>query len=106
MSAQDEFDPYLVYRVSGQSVECALWTLAEGERALAIFLTRASAEEFIRAGELGPAWQIHQPAKNDLYQIFRRCSEGGIRYAVLDPDNQQARRLFDLEQVLQAGGQD
>jgi len=103
MSGGDEFDPFLVYRVEGQSMECALWSLEEGQRALAIFYSRQAAEDFLQAGELGSAWQIFQPARNDLYSIFRRCCANGIRYAVLDPDARQAKRIFDLQQIVESG---
>ena len=100
--SSDEFDPFLIYRVAGQQMECSLWTLEGGAKALTLFLTRASATTYLQKAQLAAEWKIFQPPKSDLLQILRRCHAAGILYAVLDPDDEQAARLFDIGQILAA----
>jgi len=102
MSDTDEIDPFVVYRVSGGQMECALWTLAEGERALALFLTADGAGGYVATAQLTGQWKVFQPSKHDLLQILRHCRLAGIHRAVLDPGAETAQRLFDIEQVLAA----
>ena len=39
-----------------------------------------------------------------LLELLRACFEAGIRYAVLDPDRQKAKRIFNIQEVLAAAG--
>ena len=102
MSDSDEIDPFVVYRVAGRQMECALWTLDGGDRALALFLTADGAAGYLATAQLTEQWKVFRPSKHDLLQILRHCCEAGIRRAVLDPGADSAQRLFDLEHVLAA----
>ncbi len=97
----EEIQPYLVYRINGTQLECTLWKLREGERAVALFLTAEAARAYHQEAHLGAEWKIFQPGKEALFQLLEACYGAGIHYAVLDPDQQKARRIFDLQQVLQ-----
>lgn len=101
-SADDEFLPYLVCRRQAEQLECALWTLAEGPRTLALFLTEESAQRYLEQTESHDGWQIFQPQRDDLLKILEITVEAGVVYAVLDPHQGEARRIFDLKQVLRS----
>jgi hypothetical protein len=98
----EEIFPHLVYRVSGEQMECALWTLDEGHKALALFLTQESAKAYIEAIDLESDWQTICPGRTDLLEILRQSTSSGIDLAVLDPDAKQAKRIFDLREVVKA----
>jgi hypothetical protein len=102
MAADDEIQPYLVYRTSGRQVECALWALETGAKSLALFLTAEAAGRYLDTAGLRPAWKAFRPGKPELLKILEHCLQVGVDYAVLEPDNDEARRLFDLREVLAA----
>jgi len=106
MAADDEIQPYLVYRRSGRQVECALWALDTGSKSLALFLTAEGADRYLDTAGLRPAWKAFRPAKAELLKILEHCLQVGVEHAVLEPDNDTARRLFDLRQVLAAARAD
>lgn len=99
---RDEIDPFILSRVSEGQFQCAVWSLAEGQRALALFLTPEAAQRYREAAGLGDEWRTHQPAREEIIQLLRHSVEAGIRYAVLDPGEESARRLFDLQHVLRS----
>lgn len=99
--ADDEFEPYVVLRLNGDQVECALGALASGERALNLFLTSESADLFRARGDLSLEWRALKPSKEDLLEILRRSVAGGIPYAILEPAAAEPK-IFDLQQVLAA----
>jgi hypothetical protein len=96
----EEIFPYLVYRRLGDQMECALWTLDEGHKALAIFLTEESAETYIKATDLDSDWKTFCPGRTDLLDILRQSTSVGIDLAVLDPNAKEAKRIFDLCEVV------
>jgi hypothetical protein len=100
LPAEVELHPHLVYRVDGDSARCALWRLEQGERAVAIFSTEELAEGYRRLLGEG-AWRVTLPDQDGLLNVFRGCQAEGVRFAVLDPDGRQAKRIFDLKQVLE-----
>jgi len=102
MSNDDEIQPYLIYRVIGDQFECALWELDDGEKSLALFLTPEAAAQYLAVAQLTADWKTMRPSKPNLLQILEHSLQAGIRYAVLDPDNEEARRLFDLDMVVAA----
>ena len=81
-------------------MECALWTLDEGHKALAIFLTEESAETYIKATDLDSDWKTFCPGRPDLLEILRQSTSVGIDLAVLDPNAKEAKRIFDLCEVV------
>jgi hypothetical protein len=98
----DEIHPYLVYRVRGAQLECALWQLREGPAALALFLSGEAAEAYRCAAHLGADWRVFRPAKEDLWQLLKEYHRAGVLYAVLDPDHAAAKRVFDIQAILGA----
>ena len=97
-----EISPYLVYRLCGEQMECAVWMLKEGQQALALFLSQQSAQAYVKATGLGENWEIYCPARIDLMEIIKQSTAAGIFLAVLDPDDKEAKRLFDLRQMVNA----
>jgi hypothetical protein len=100
MSSAEEIEPYLVYRVHGGGMECALWNLAEGPQALALFMSTERVAGYLQTAGLGAEWRVFHPSKNDLMEIFKQCHAGGIRYAVLDPDGREAKRMWDIGEIV------
>jgi len=98
----DEIQPYLVYRIVGAQMECALWQFKEGERALALFLSGDAATSYRELAKLDSEWKVFCPAKEVLLQVFKGCYQGGITRAVLDPDLVKAKRIFSLHDILRA----
>jgi hypothetical protein len=96
----DEINPFLLYRLAGGQVECALWQVHEGGQALALFLTAESAARYHTAGGLSAEWKVARPGRAGLMELVRTAVAAGIRHAVLDPDHEKARRLFDLQEIL------
>ena len=96
----DELNPYLVYRILGAEVECAVWQLKEGPTALALFLSEESARNYHKAAGLSQEWKVFRPARAALFQLAQAAVQSGINYAVLDPDLMTAKRVFDLQSIV------
>ncbi len=101
-SMTDELNPYLLYRIDGEQGDCALWQLQEGPRALALFLSEASASSYKYAAGLGGEWRILRPGRAPLIELMKTCFQQGIDYAVLDPSRDQAKRIFNIREILAA----
>jgi hypothetical protein len=98
----DEIEPFVVYRVDAAQVECALWRLQQGERALALFLSADSADAYRQAAGLA-GWRVLRPSRPALRELLQACADAGVRYAVLDPDLDHAKRIFDIRTILEPG---
>ena len=98
----DNIEPFLIYRLAGSEVECAVWRLQEGPTALALFLSAESAAAYHQAAGLGDEWKVYQPARAALFQLVGAAVQAGILYAVLDPDHEKAKRMFDLQAIVGA----
>jgi hypothetical protein len=98
----DEIEPYVVYRIDGDQMECALWQFNDGQKALALFLSGDAATSFKESAILGAEWKILRPAKATLLEMLKACYEDGIGYAVLDPDLEKAKRIFNIQEILNA----
>ena len=101
----DEIQPYVVYRIDNDQMECALWQFKDGQKALALFLSGDSATSFKESAKLGIEWRIFCPAKDALLQMLKGCHDAGIGYAVLDPDLEKAKRIFNIHEILAAAGE-
>lgn len=100
-STADEVEPFVAYRIEGDKMDFALRPLAEGGKALALFLTAEAATAFFEAAQLTDDWRIVRPTKRDLLRILEECWEAGTLHAVLEAqDGKQI--LFDIFEVLQA----
>jgi hypothetical protein len=102
---REEIQPYVVYRIDGGQMECALWQFKQGPKALSLFLSGDSATSYRESANLGAEWKIFCPAKETLLQLLKSCNEAGIGYAVLDPDQEQAKRIFNIQEILNAVGE-
>jgi hypothetical protein len=101
----DEIQPYVVYRIDGGQMECALWQFQDGQKALALFLSGDAATSYREYANLGAEWKLFCPAKEALLQLLKGCFQVGIGYAVLDPDLEKAKRVFDIRAILSAVGE-
>jgi hypothetical protein len=102
VNVSDEIQPYIVYRIEADQMECALWQFKDGQKALALFLSGDAATSFKEIASLGEEWKIFHPAKEALLQMLKGCHEAGIGYAVLDPDLEKAKRIFNIQEILKA----
>jgi hypothetical protein len=96
----EEIKPYVVYRIDGDQMECALWQLQDGQKALALFLSGDAATSYREFTHLGPEWKLFSPAKEALHEMLKSCFQAGIAYAVLDPDLEKAKRIFSIKEIL------
>ena len=60
-----------------------------------------SAEAYIEATDLSSDWKSFCPGRSDLLEVLRQSTSAGIDLAVLDPDAKEAKRIFDLREVVQ-----
>jgi hypothetical protein len=102
MSNTDEVEPFVAYRVDGDKMDFALWTLPEGGNALALFLNAEAARHFLDNTRMSGDWRIVKPTKQDLLRILEECWEAGTLKAVLDTAQDGKQMLFDIFEVLQA----
>lgn len=105
VNVSDEIQPYVVYRIDGRQMECALWHFKDGQKALALFLSGDAATSYKASVNLGADWKIFCPAKEVLLKMLKGCHEAGIGYAVLDPDLEKAKRIFSIHEILNATGE-
>ena len=98
----DEIHPYVIYRIDRGRLECALWQLVGGQQAIALFLSGDAATSYRESARLGAGWEIFRPDKGVLLRLLKSCAQGGIGYAVLDPDLETAKRVFVLREILGA----
>src|SRR5476649_379544 len=101
----DQIQPYVVYRIDAEQMECALWQFKDGQEALALFLSGDAATSFKESASLGAEWKIFCPAKEALLRMLKGCHAAGIGYAVLDPDLEKAKRIFHIHKILQSAGE-
>jgi hypothetical protein len=97
----DELEPYVIYRLDQQQASFATWRLEQGHEALALFLSAESAAAYQAAAQLNADWTIMRAGREQLIQILSGCQQSDIRFAVLDPNSQQAKRIFDIPKVLE-----
>lgn len=81
-------------------MECCLWQFKDGRKALALFLSGDAAISYREAAELGAEWKIFCPARDVLLQMLTSCFQAGIVSAVLDPDLEKAKRIFNIPAIL------
>ena len=96
----DEIQPFVVGRVVGEQMECALWQLRDGQKAIALFLSGDSAVGYLAAAGLGPEWKVFSPTREPLMELLKCAHQAGIRLAALEPDLEKAKRLFDIGEIL------
>ena len=97
--------PYILYRLEAGQVECALWQIKDGPKALALFLTDEKAAGYRTAGQLDTQWQVFRPERAALLELLKACYQADVRHAVLDPTPEKAKRVFNIGDILAAVGQ-
>jgi hypothetical protein len=102
--AADELSPYLLVRVQDGQAEFARWRVKDGPDALALFLTADTATAYAGKVLSGPGWQMVRPPRASVLEVLRACYVAGVTLAVLDPDGEQAKRVFPIGDILQAVG--
>jgi hypothetical protein len=102
----DEVEPYVAYRVEGEKMTFALWPLADGSQALALFLSVELAQRHVAGDPSAVDWRIVRPAKKDLHKVLEECWEAGILHAVLETGQPDKHLIFDILEVLQAERRD
>jgi hypothetical protein len=104
--SSDEVEPYVAYRVDGDKMNFALWPLADGSQALALFLSAELAQAHVARDPSALDWRIVRPAKKDLLKVLEECWEAGILHAVLETGQPDNHLIFDILEVLQAEKRD
>jgi hypothetical protein len=101
-----EIQPYILYRLDGGQLECALWQIKDGPKALALFLSDEKAAAYRTAGQLNEQWRVFRPARPALLELLKACFQAKIEYAVVDPTPEKAKRVFNIGEILAAVGSD
>lgn len=104
MNAGNELEPFVLYRFTDGQVECALWQLKDGPRALALFQTSDRAVNYRHSAALGDEWKVFRPARMALLELLRAVYRNGVQLAVVDPDASSAQRIFDIKDILDVTG--
>ena len=102
--AADELSPYLLVRVRDGRAEFARWRVQDGPDALAMFLTADGATRYAGRALGGTGWQVVRPPRTSVLEVLGACYAAGVTLAVLDPDGEQAKRVFPIGDVLRAVG--
>jgi hypothetical protein len=100
----DELSPYLLVRVRDGRAEFARWRVKDGPDALAMFLTADGATRYAGRALDGAGWQVVRPPRASVLEVLGACYTAGVTLAVLDPDGEQAKRVFPIRNILQAVG--
>jgi len=100
----EEIEPYVIYRIDGEQMVCALWRIEDGREALALFLSGDAATSYRESACLGTEWKIFRPAKKVLLQLLNGGYQSGIGHAVLDPGLETAKRIFSIREILHGIG--
>lgn len=99
---ENELQPWLIVQGQGDARSLAMWRLSDLDQpALALFSDAARAERYATA-HIAIHWEVSQPARAALLHIMIECFQQQIKLAVLDPDQETARRVFNLRDVLKA----
>src|SRR5262245_35436193 len=101
-SLRDEIEPFIVFPLRGGGGDWATWQIELGAKALALFLSQESAQAYCGKAGLGAEWKVFRPNRAAMLELLRTSRSAGIALAVLDPDTQKARRLFDINEILTA----
>src|ERR1051326_3056882 len=101
-SLRDEIQPFILFRIAGGEAECATWQVESGEKALALFLSAESAEAYRSAAQLGAEWRVIRPPRAGLLELLRASDRAGVTLAVLDPNSERAKRVFNIRDILSA----
>ena len=91
----EHLTPWLIIGAEGPTC----WRLKDERIALALFSRYEKAEAYRSMSELLNV-ECVQPPPADVVRIFVACLAADITVGVLDPDQESAKRVFDLRTVL------
>lgn len=77
----------------------ALWQVADGPICLALFSTRENAARYAARMGIDPS-TAEQLEAQPFVELLVECFRSEVRWAVLDPEDRYAKKLFDLADVL------
>jgi|JI9StandDraft_1071089.scaffolds.fasta_scaffold00343_19 hypothetical protein len=106
-----DLHPWLLLRYeSNTQAEVSLWSIDQAGMAMAIFSSVERAEQYrlqIFAGSTSESderassdWQVVQPTEIELGKWMVAHFQAGVKWLVLDPSKQDAKRLFAMADVL------
>jgi aminoglycoside phosphotransferase len=114
-SASIDLQPWIVVRtLANTEVEASLWSIDQVGMALAVFSTAERAQQYgnqilnlnpqSTANSAAPtsSWRWLQPSKIELGQVLVAHYRAGLKWIVLDPTENNARRLFSIREVLKS----
>ena len=103
LDTSSEIIPFIIYREcdTEESAICATWMLENEHEALALFLTEESAQNYIKTVLQTDEWKVHQPARDHLTNLLVASHASGMKFTVLEPSNESAKRVFPLDQVIE-----
>ncbi|MEX0867755.1 MAG: hypothetical protein WD030_10385 [Pirellulales bacterium] len=100
MTEPQEIEPFIVFHAGGDAAEVALWKLADGRQAIALFMDQESAEGYRAAAGLTDDWQVFQPDRAALVTLLHAALDSGVEFVVLQPTADSAQRLWSISDVL------
>jgi hypothetical protein len=68
VNVSDEIQPYVVYRIEGEQMECALWQFKDGQKALALFLSGDAATTYRATANLEAAHRGDGPGQDGPHE--------------------------------------
>lgn len=114
-SASIDLQPWIVVRtLANTEVEASLWSIDQVGMALAVFSTAERAQNYgnhiltlnplstANSSNPDPSWRWLQPSKIELAQVLIAHHRAGLKWIVLDPTENNARRLFSIREVLKS----
>jgi|GEM_PF-2250444 len=114
-STSIDLQPWIVVRtLANTEVEASLWSIDQVGMALAVFSTAERARQYgnqilnptppSTANSATPdsPWRWLQPSKIELGQVLVAHYRAGLHWIVLDPTENNARRLFSIREVLKS----
>lgn len=113
-SSSIDLQPWLlIKKLEDGQLEVSLWSIEQVGMAISIFSSLDRAEQY-RTQLYGErttqtssefergAWQSLQPSEVELGQILVAHYRAGVKWLVLDPSHQSAKRIFSMVDVLKA----
>lgn len=113
-SSSIDLQPWLlIKKLADAQMEVSLWSIEQVGMAISIFSSLDRAEQYrtqlygdrtvqISSELEGDAWQSVQPSEVEFGQIMVAHYRAGVKWLVLDPSHQSAKRVFSMADVLKA----
>jgi hypothetical protein len=102
MTLRPEMQPFILVRIVHGQAECATWQVQNGGKALALFSSRETAEQYQRMVGLFSDWKIVRPPRIGLLELLRAGHSQGVGLAVIDPTQERAEQAVSIAEILLA----